>query len=182
MRQYHAHIQTLQTMAARLSQKIPQRRTALNDSQQMLNQQLLNLSVNQSFNSPKIISNQQSFIISQPTNHSMRETAKSVRLASPSLRIQTEKVEKEDNKQQQFIDATLKLLAQNEKLEKLICEQNEMLTMYKQDKLELEYKVQKLSQEITFLKDANQKRVMALEKELKQVKGKSQHQPKKFLR
>ncbi|CAD8066836.1 unnamed protein product [Paramecium sonneborni] len=181
MRQQHAHIQTLQTMAARLSSTISQRRSVLIESQQVLNQQL-NLSVNQSFNSPKIISNQQSFIISQPTNNSMRETVKSVRCASPSLRIQTEKVEKEDKKQQQFIDATLKLLAQNEKLEKLICEQNEMLAMYKQDKQELELKVKRLTQEITFLKDTNQKRVLALEKELKQIKGKSQHQPKKILR
>ncbi|CAD8152832.1 unnamed protein product [Paramecium pentaurelia] len=181
MRQQRAHIQTIQTMAARLNQNISNRRSVLNDSQQIQNHQL-NLSVNQSFNSPKLISNHQSFIISQPTNLSMRDTVKSVQCTSPSLRVQTEKIEKEDNKQQQFIDATLRLLAQNEKLEKLICEQNEVLAIYKQEKQELEFKVKRLSQEITFLKDANQKRVMALEKELKQIKGKSQHQPKKFLR
>ncbi|CAD8056904.1 unnamed protein product [Paramecium primaurelia] len=181
MRQQQAHIQTLQTMAARLSSTISNRRSVLNESQQIYNQQL-NLSVNQSFNSPKLISNHQSFIISQPMNQSMRETVQGVRCASPSLRIQTEKIEKEDKKQQQFIDATMKLLAQNEKLEKLICEQNEMLAIYKQDKQELEFKIKRLSQEIIFLKDANSKRVMALERELKQVKGKSQHQPKKFLR
>ncbi|CAD8059680.1 unnamed protein product [Paramecium primaurelia] len=182
MRQQQAHIQTIQTMAARLNQNISNRRSILNDSQQIQNHQL-NHSVNQSFlNSPKLISNHQSFIISQPTSHSMRDTVKSVRCTSPSLRVQTEKIEKEENKQQQFIDATLRLLAQNEKLEKLICEQNEVLAIYKQEKQELEFQVKRLSQEITFLKDANQKRVMALEKELKQIKGKSQHQPKKFLR
>ncbi|CAD8152895.1 unnamed protein product [Paramecium octaurelia] len=181
MRQQQAHIQTLQTMAARLSSKISNRRSVLNDSQQMYNQQL-NLSVNQSFNTPTLITNQQSFIISQPTNQSMRDTVKSIRCASPSLRIQTERVEVEDKKQQQFIDATLRLLAQNEKLEKLVCEQNQMLAIYKQEKQELEFTVKRLSQEITFLKDTNQKRVMALERELKQVSGKSQHQPKRFLR
>ncbi|CAD8155098.1 unnamed protein product [Paramecium octaurelia] len=181
MRQQQAHIQTLQTMAARLSSTISNRRSVLNESQQIYNQQL-NLSVNQSFNSPKIISNHQSFIISQRANQSMRDTVQSVRCASPSLRVQTEKIEKEDKKQQQFIDATIKLLAQNEKLEKLICEQNEMLANYKQDKQELEFQIKRLSQEIIFLKDANSKRVMALERELKQVKGKSQHQLKKFLR
>ncbi|CAD8151138.1 unnamed protein product [Paramecium octaurelia] len=183
MRHQNNHIQNLHLIAARLSAAKSTQKSFLNDSCQILTQQT-NLSINQSFSSPKYVSTQHSFILPQPVNTSMsmRDTQQSYKCSSPSMRVQTEKNDKDDKKQQQFIEATFKLLAQNEKLEKLISQQNEMLQMYREDKKELEITIKRLNQEIQFLKDANYKQVSMLEKQLKQVKGNSYYLPKKLFK
>ncbi|CAD8142832.1 unnamed protein product [Paramecium pentaurelia] len=184
MRHQNNYIQNLHQVAARLSSKQSNQKSFLNESSYMLTQQS-NLSLNQSFNSPKFMSNQQSFLITQPININMssRNTKQNYKCYSPTIRTKTEKYENDDQKQQQqFIEATIKLLAQSEKLEKLISQQNEILQVERKDKQELEMTIKRLTQEIQFLKETHKKQDFVLENKLKQIKGKSYHLPKKLFK
>ncbi|CAD8063611.1 unnamed protein product [Paramecium sonneborni] len=180
MKHLNNQIKNQQQVGIRFISPRKNQKSFLNDSYQILTQKT-NLSINQSFSSPKNISNQNSFIITQPINTiiNMRDAQQSFKCSSPSMRIKTEK---DDQKQEQFMEATLKLLAQNEKLEQLICQQNEMLSIYREDKNQLELTIKRLTQENQFLKESNQKQGLLLEKQLKQVNGKSYYDPKKMLK